>query len=142
MASAIDFAVLRTKTVASGDDADYVDTQAAPTDLVRGPLEVREDTRRPLQLEVTYEWQDVGGAVVVGAGRGTATLTPIAVLDRPGGGGPDIRDGVPQPLTPAGRMLLLEDVPMGDQIGIRVTAMVPPAGATDMVIHTRWGREV
>ena len=125
--SAFDYRTLYTATVADGDDRDYV-TEQSDEDLDLVVADPRaEFARSPMTLEFLGEWLDATGDVVLTA-RGSYSLSLIKRIDKPAAvTGQSLVDSITEDNIPGGRPVLIDDVLGGDEIGVRITNMDPPA---------------
>jgi len=129
MAHVYPWKVLTTK-VGFVDDADYVTTQVAPTDTATMVLAGRE-RGDPITVEVVAEYQTAADAVTTVA-RGAVTMNIIKVM--PGepttGSASDqrITDSATLTAVPGGRSALIDEVRVGDVLGVRLTSMADPGG--------------
>jgi hypothetical protein len=140
MSSFIDYKLLRTKADLN-PDADYAETQSSPA--AAELIEIQSPTGKiegSVEVEVVVEWLNAAGAVV--AGRGSFTMNLVRVLDRaqPTLSGQIVVDSVS--ISGVGsRPILIGDCRVGDQLGVRLTNIVAPGGATGLRVLYKEGLE-
>jgi len=118
------------------DDTDHVDAQSSPPDdeLRQVPSVGDGQLEEPATLEVMIEYIDGAEAPVTGAGRGTADVQFIKLVDRPNNAGLTIVDTVEIAAVPSYRPVLVDSVRTGTQYWVRLTNITAPAGATGVRI--------
>lgn len=127
--SVFDYKLLKTSADLNAD-ADYAGTQAEPAALVvlQVPQTSGQIVGAPIQLELVLEWLD-DDVVVVGAGA--FTLSVIKVVDRPADpGGAIVTDSVGI-AGQGSRPILIGDVRIGDNVGVRITGITGPGSTED-----------
>ena len=130
MASKFPYKTMRTKTVASGDDDDYVTDQSAPVGsvtLVSGS----RDQGDPITLEVVCEYLLAGDTVTTVA-RGTVDMSLVKTTGAPA---PATRytDSTTLTSVPGGRVVTFTDLRVGDVVAVRLTNVANPGGPSTKI---------
>ncbi len=120
------YKLLRT-TAGLTNDPDYAGTQTAPAALVTltEPSRTGYIQQRPVQVEIVLEWLSAANAVV--PGPGSYNVAAVRVLERDGGTIVVDSEAI---AARAALPVIVDDVRVGDAFGVRLTAMMAPAGAT------------
>ena len=135
--SAFDYETLYTASVAAVDDRDYVTEQSITGLTLVTASNLAEFARSPMTVEFLGEWLSAAGAVILTT-RGTYSLSLIKRIDKPVvATGQSLIDSVTETLIPGGRPVLVDDLLGGDEFGVRITDMVPPALGTQLRITFR-----
>jgi hypothetical protein len=133
--STYDYQLLRVKT-GFADDPDYSATQSPPPELV--VIAPQKESIVNVQVELVVEWLDGADAVV--AGKGSFDIHVVRVIDRPDASQIVVDSTLLQSV--GNRALLIDDTRAGDQLGVRLSNIVPPgAGAAKCRVLYKEGLE-
>lgn len=108
------------------NDADYAGTQVAPTSTVTLVSPASEGHPLKIGVHFVLEWLDAGGVVVAGAG--SFTLQAIKVTPRELGG--SVVEGSAAVAGTGSATMIEDDLRVGDVLGVRVSGITAPGGAT------------
>jgi len=135
--SFFDWNTLRTKPNLT-DDVDHVDLQTSPpSDELRTVPSVGDSGLEwPGTLEAILEFVDALGAPVLGAGRGSADVQFVKIVERADGTATYV-DTVPILATPSYRSVFVDDVRTGTQYWVRLTNISAPAGSAGVIVYCK-----
>lgn len=138
MPSLFDYKLLRDKANTT-NEADNVLTQTIPP---VGELKTLagsgDDIIRPVEVELVVLFLDMAG-VIVTTGRGSFDVNILRIVDAPSAA-TIVVDSAPVSAV-GGRPLLIDDMRVGDQFGVRLSNIVVPMNATAMRILYKEGLE-